>query len=186
MNPGKRSLYINLGLAAGLLMLAAVLWLAPEPPAPYFKPFAHINADSLGHIEILVPGQPPARLQRQDGIWRALGTSAELDPQRLRNVLNILNESVAQEYPATDLDLKEFRLDPPEAVLRLDDHAFHFGANEPLSRRRYVLYMDKLYLLPDTHYPLLSRGLGNLIMQPGNSTDEALPNSVQPNSARTD
>jgi hypothetical protein len=163
MSLHKRSLYINTGLLAGVLALAAVLWL-PEQRALDFKPFAHIDANAVNRIEIIVPQQPPALLQRQDGAWRVLEQpTAEIDEQRLRNVLSILNESVEQSYDAARLDPKEFGLDPPLAALKFDTHIFHFGANESLSGRRYVLYDGKLYLLADTHYPLLSRGIGNLI-----------------------
>lgn len=183
MTPG-RSLYINLGLTAGLLLLAAAVWLAPAPREPYFKPFAHIDAEKLSRIEILVLQQPPALLQRQSGAWIVPDApDAALDPQRLRNLLNILNESVTQAYDAGGLDLKEFGLEPPAIVLKLDDHDFRFGASEPLSRRRYVLYASKLYLLTDTHYPLLSRGLGNLILQQpaaGNGSVQGLPKPAQP------
>lgn len=166
MHPGRRRLYINLGLAAGLLLLAAVARLAPEPRATYFTPFAHIDPDTVSRIEILVPQQPPVLLQRQDGWIASAPPGAALDPQRLRNLLNILNESVTQAYSAAELDLKEFGLDPPAAVLKLDGYTFEFGAGEPLSGRRYVLHENKLYLLTDTHYPLLSRGIGNLLQQP--------------------
>jgi hypothetical protein len=169
MNPGKLKLYINFGLLAAVLALSIVLWLAPEPDTG-LKPFAHINADTLSRIEISVPRLPPAQLQRRDGAWHALApAAAELDAQRLRNLLNLLHESTEPGYEAAHLELKEFGLDPPAATLKLDEHSFQFGASEPLSRRRYVLYSGKLYLLADTHYPLLSRGIGNLLKQPSAS-----------------
>jgi hypothetical protein len=171
MNPGKRSLYINLGLAAGLLLLAAVAWLAPAPRAATFKPFAYIDAERLSRIEISVPRQPLVLLERRNGAWIVSGSpDVALDQQRLRNLLNLLNSSVAQEYAAAGLDLKEFGLDAPAAVLKLDGYEFRFGASEPAGARRYVLHAGKLYLLPDTHYPLLSRGIGNLVLQPPATT----------------
>ncbi|HEX5055151.1 MAG TPA: DUF4340 domain-containing protein [Gammaproteobacteria bacterium] len=174
MNPGKRSLYINLGLAAGLLLLGAVAWLAPPPRAANLKPFAYIDAERLSRIEISVPRQPPALLERHNGMWIVSDSpDVALDQQRLRNLLNLLNETVTQEYGIAGLDLKEFGLDTPAAILKLDDYEFRFGASEPVSRRRYVVHAGKLYLLPDTHYPLLSRGIGNLVLQPpatGNTT----------------
>lgn len=160
----RRSLYINAGLLAGVLGLVAILWLSPERQEPNLHPFTHINADTVSHIEIIVPLQQSALLQRQDGAWRALEPrDAELDVQRLQNVLTILNASAAPGYEAASLDLKEFGLEPPAATLRIDDHSFHFGTIEPLSRRRYVLHGNKLYLLTDNYYPLLSRGIGNLL-----------------------
>jgi hypothetical protein len=178
MEAGNRSLYINAALLAGVLVLAAALWLAPAPDAE-LKPFAHINPDAIDRIEIIVPQQPPALLQRVDGEWRVPGdTSARLDPQRLRNLLNILNVSVDQEYTATDLKLWEFGLEPAAAILKLNDHSLHFGGIEVLSQRRYVLYQAKLYLLADTHYPLLSRGIGNLLAEQAPAvpaTTDAMP-----------
>jgi hypothetical protein len=165
MEATNRSLYINAGLLAAVLALAAVLWLTPKPD-PELKPFAHINPDTISRIEIIVPQQPAALLQRLDGEWRVPGNaSARLDAQRLRNLLNILNVSVEQEYTAADLKLQEFGLEPAAAILKINDDTLYFGATEPLSRRRYVLYGPKLYLLADTHYPLLSRGLGNLLAE---------------------
>jgi hypothetical protein len=173
MEARNSSLYINAGLLAIVLVLAAVLWLAPKPD-PELKPFAHINPDGISRIEIIVAQQPPAQLQRLDGEWRVPGdTSARLDAQRLRNLLNMLNVSVEQEYAAADLKLEEFGLEPAAAILKIDDETLYFGATEPLSGRRYVLYGPKLYLLADTHYPLLSRGVGNLIRQ----VDEADTNN---------
>lgn len=163
MEAGSRSLYINASLLAGVLGLAAILWLAPEPDAG-LKPFAHINPDTISRIEIIVPQQPAALLQRLDGEWRVPGdASARLDAQRLRNLLNILNVAVEQEYTAANFNLQEFGLEPAAAILKINDETLYFGATEPLSRRRYVLYGPKLYLLADTHYPLLSRGIGNLL-----------------------
>lgn len=187
MDPGRRRLYINLGLAGGLLLLAAAVRLAPETPEPHSKPFAHIDADALSRIEILLPGQAPVLLQNRNGEWIAPETPPEaaLDPRRLRNVLNILNEAVTRSYALAGLDLKEFGLDPPAAELKLDGHAFAFGAGEALSGRRYVRYGDRLYLLTDTHYPLLSRGLGNLLQQTaseteGNDPDRTVPEFPEP------
>jgi hypothetical protein len=172
MEARHRSLFINAGLLAGILALLAVLWLAPKPE-PALKPFAHIDAAALSRIEIIVTQQPTALLQRLDGEWRVSGdVSARLDTQRLRNLLNILNVSVEQEYAAADLKLQEFGLEPATVILKLDDHTLYFGATEPLSRRRYVLYSHRLYLLADTHYPLLSRGIGNLLSEPANTTPE--------------
>jgi hypothetical protein len=166
MDSASRSLYINAGLLAGVLALAAILWLAPKTD-PELKPFAHIDQDTIGRIEIIVPQQPAALLQRVDGEWRVPGdASALVDEQRLRNVLNILNVSAEQEYTAADFKLEEFGLEPAAAILKLNDHSVYFGGIEPLSRRRYVLYESKLYLLADTHYPLLSRGIGNLLTGP--------------------
>lgn len=181
MNPARRRLYVNLGLAGGLLLLAVAILLAPDAPEPYSRPFAHINADALSRIEIRVPRQAPVLLQKRDSEWSAPATpEAALDPQRLRNVLSILNETVTQSYVAAELDLKEFGLAPPAAVLKLDGHVFEFGASEALSRRRYVLYGDRLYLLTDTHYPLLSRGLGNLLQQPASETGGNNPGRTVP------
>jgi hypothetical protein len=174
MDLPKRNLYINTGLLTGVLALAAVLWL-PEQRASAFKPFAHINANAVDRIEIIVPQQPPALLQRRNGAWRVFEQPAvEIDAQRLGNVLNILNESVEHAYDAADLDPQEFGLEPPLAILKLGNHIFYFGANEPMSGQRYVLHGNRLYLLADTHYPLLSRGIGNLINEqsPSGNTDE--------------
>jgi hypothetical protein len=183
MNPSKRSLYINLGLAAGLLLLAAVAWLAPAPREAAFKPFAYIDAERLSRIAINLPQQPPALLERRDGTWIVSGNpDLTLDQQRMRSLLNLLNETVTQGYDTTGLDLKEFGLDTPAAILKLDDYEFRFGASEAQSRRRYVLHAGKLYLLSDIHYLLLSRGIGNLLLQtttPGTSFGQELPKSAQ-------
>ncbi len=164
MHPGKRNFYINIGLLAFVVVIAATIWLAPEPDAGS-RPFAHINAETLTRIEIIVPRQPPALLQRRDGIWHAVEPAAELDAQRLRNLLNLLHESAGPGYEIANLDPREFGLEPAAATLKLDEHSFQFGAREALSGRRYVLYGGKLYLMSDTHYPLLSRGIGNLLKE---------------------
>jgi hypothetical protein len=174
MTPGARSLYINLGLLAAVLALAAALWLAPDRDDPVPGPFAHIDVDALQQIQIIIPRQPVTLLRRRDGVWLTPEPAAsELDPQRLRNLLNIVRESVAAAYPAAELGLDEFGLEPPVAVLKLDGHVFLFGADVPLSRRRYVLYEGTLYLLPDMYYPLLSRGIANLLRQPAAANADA-------------
>src|SRR5690606_1572391 len=78
-------------------------------------------------------------------------------------ILNLLTSYATSHYPAGQLDLEEFGLLPPAAVVRFDLAEFDFGATDPLSGKRYVLHDSVLYLIEDFIYPILNTDIGGLV-----------------------
>lgn len=75
---------------------------------------------------------------------------------RVRNLLDLLSTEVDKAYAVDDLDLKQFGLEPPRAIIRFDDTEIQFGKVNPVNLQRYIRVDDKLFLINDQLYPLIS------------------------------
>lgn len=163
-NTIKNRLWINLALAACVAILTLILWLNPGKTPPQSVSLSNLEKAEVQSIHIRIGANPPIILQRGDMDWRLTQPfDIAANTSRVNAILNLLTTHAFARYPADELELEEFGLLPPAAVLRFDGAEFDFGATDPLSRKRYVLHNDALYLVEDFIYPLLSTNIGGLV-----------------------
>jgi hypothetical protein len=79
------------------------------------------------------------------------------------------------------MKLTKYKLDKPRTTIRFGDDTndtlFEFGSANPINRLRYVKVGDRIHLIDDNFYPLVSSQIGTLISQtllPGSDTITAL------------
>jgi len=89
--------------------------------------------------------------------------------KRVKKILIMLSFPYSQSYSAKTLNLAELELQPPKASLHINQEQFLFGATDPISAQRYVLYKGNVYLTEDLVYPLLhsrTQGLADMQLIP--------------------
>lgn len=165
-NTIKTRLWTNIALIAGVAILALILWLNPGKIPQQSVPLSTLNKSEVKSIEIFVGAKPPVKLKKRNGDWQLVEPfNITANTSRVNAVLNLLTTYAVSQYPAAELNLEEFGLLPPEAVIRFDQAEFDFGGTDPLNRKRYVLHNRTLYLIEDFVYPLLNTNIGGLVSQ---------------------
>jgi len=82
---------------------------------------------------------------------------------RVQTLLGLLQMPVSQSYATDELDLAQFDLNPARASIRFNDKEIRFGKSNPVNNKRYILSENRIYLLDDTLYPLVSAEAASLV-----------------------
>ncbi|HUW51240.1 MAG TPA: DUF4340 domain-containing protein [Sulfuricella sp.] len=162
----KPRIWLNLGLAALVIVLALLVWLKPKPAAqPEFKLTALASA-GINHITIEKNGQPATVLQKTPAGWRLIAPfKARADEEMVRRVLEITAATSLQRFPATDLG--RFQLDQPLLRLTLDGQEISFGMQNPLTGEVYAAANGGVY-------PIAPRYLAHVLKIPADFAARAL------------
>lgn len=94
---------------------------------------------------------------RQGETW--LMTQPETSPakpERMTELRALAILDVLGSYDANALDLSTKGLTPPQLSVWLNETRIDFGILNPANQRRYVLVGDRLHLIADNIYPILS------------------------------
>lgn len=95
-------------------------------------------------------------LQREGEGWRLVHPrQAAADEHRVAQLLAVARAPVLKRFQAGP-DLAQFGLDPPTAVLQIDDTRLTFGDRDPTQNYRYVLFDDEVRVIDDVYFNLLS------------------------------
>lgn len=142
----KRSLLINLALAAFVAALAAWMALRPgETPAPQV-PLTHLKRDQIAEIRIQRRNLPEFVLEKVDGQWfQRQPFPARADTTQIGRLVDLVSATASQTLPATDLG--RFDLDDPFARVTLGPETFAFGSVNEMTTEQYVLAGDRVFLL---------------------------------------
>jgi len=158
----SKRLLLNLLLVLVLSILIGLAFFSPrETVAP--SAFSQLEYNMVDSIIIEHKQQRTSIKKSVDGWQITEPFLVEADEFRIQAILNILSESAATHYDITAADYKKFSLNPPLATLTLNQQRFLFGATSPVNDQRYVLTNNKLFLISDTHFALISSGFKNII-----------------------
>lgn len=135
-----------------------------------------LEADSINAIEIAHRDRYVV-LKKIDGRWRMTRPiHIAANTFRINSLLKLLNTPVHASYDIAQLDLAKFQLQPARTSIRVSDGSdealIEFGSSNPVNRLRYVKAGERMYLIEDNFYPLVSSQIGTLI------SPKLLPDSV--------
>ena len=170
----SRSL-LNLTLVLVAISLGLVVFYKPglEPEAAP-QSVTTLDPDAVSSIHVTRTIREPLRFIRHGDSWMLVG-----DPElpasefQIPSLLSILQATTTRSYPAASLDLEATGLQPPQAVLTLDDTVFSIGLTAALDNKRYIQLEDTVYLVDDKYQHLLNGGRTNFIgrkLLPANSS----------------
>ncbi|MCG8323871.1 MAG: DUF4340 domain-containing protein, partial [Thiotrichales bacterium] len=154
----RSRLLINLVLL--LFIVAAVLFLSftetnDEAVAPVL--LSDTDPDQITSIIIQRRDKDEVRFEKHDGGWQMQAPyRARAHQTRIDAMLRLLSAGSAAALAVAQLDLANLKLDAPDVVLKLNNEEFAFGDINPLDKKRYVLYEDKVHLIHDTLHPQLT------------------------------
>ena len=75
---------------------------------------------------------------------------------RIKHLLNLLETPILKSYDIDELALESYGLKPPRASIRYNDIEILFGNTNPVNNWRYLQTENKLLLVYEEIYPLLS------------------------------
>ena len=159
----KRQLWINLGLALGVVVLAWLVFFKSEKlaDADLYK-LSNVKAAQVDSIRISVASQPRITLVKKQNVWFLTEPlNARADPIRVESLLGVLTAQSEKRFAAKDL--ARYELDKPLAQLQLGTQNFAFGGVQPLSNQLYVLTNDAVYLISPVYFLDLSKPATALI-----------------------
>ncbi|MCK4709757.1 MAG: DUF4340 domain-containing protein [Gammaproteobacteria bacterium] len=153
---------LNIGLVIFLAILISIAVLSGKKDKliPAFSP---LNINEIFSVKIM-SGESNIELIKSDTKWKIIKPfDIEADDFRIDAIVNIISTKEETHYTVAKADLKKYSLDPPKATLILNQQEFLFGTTSSVNNKRYVLTNNKLFLVDDTFYPLMSSGYKNLI-----------------------
>ncbi|HHJ80919.1 MAG TPA: hypothetical protein ENJ65_04725 [Candidatus Tenderia electrophaga] len=147
--------WLNLVLLLAVLLLAALVYFEPGKQVPQVD-LLSVNPAELQQIEIKVPGRQEVILQRRQGQWY-LQSPVEVaaDAFMVGQILSFLSQPSLQRYPAVDLDLTKYGLQPARVSLVVDGLELDFGRVNPLNSHLYVKVADVMHMVLQNEISML-------------------------------
>jgi len=145
---------INLTLA----LLVAVLLTLHLWPGGTSAPdrLTRLGADEVSMVRVERGKRLRLALQRGESGWRMTHPhDTAVDGTRVRQLLAIAGAPVQHALPA-DAAPARYGLEPPKAVLQLDQLRLQFGDRDLTQSSRYVLVGSRIKVIDDVFFNLLS------------------------------
>ena len=119
--------------------------------------------ETVEELSITLPGQPSIviRAENEAGkIWSIVEPiQARANQKSLQQLLTLLGEPVLSEYSAEGKPLAEYGLEAEAIIVRFNTVVYRLGNLNPVNHLRYILLKDRLLLVDEAVYELLSRGV---------------------------
>ena len=145
---------VNLALAL-LTVSLLILHLWPTQ-ATARKPLTGLAQAEISQIRVERADRLQLALQRAEKGWRmTYPREAAADERRVQQLLAIARAPVQHEF-AVDAGPDRYGLSKPGAVLQLDGLRLLFGDRDPSQDSRYVLVNDRIRVIDDLYFNLLS------------------------------
>jgi hypothetical protein len=123
--------------------------------------------ESVDEVTIMLPGQTPIRLESGQPDWHIVAPlEVKADSRYLQQLFTLLSEPVLAEYAAADQDLAAFDLTDKAIRVRFNQVEYALGSLNPVTHRRYVLFNQRILLVNEAVYELLSRGVDGFREKP--------------------
>lgn len=160
----KASYLTNLSL---IIILAGLYWFNNHTTehADLTTRLTNTNSNAIRHITISQANRADIVLDKIVDQWQlSAPLIAHANPTRINLLLSLLNIKTERQLAVTlGQDLSPFGLTENSTHLTLGQKHFKFGSIEPISKQRYVLHNEILYLLEDRVSPLLNTNASSFI-----------------------
>lgn len=147
----RRPLRQNLVLAGIVALAAAAVWLVVRrEQAVIQQPLTAIDTAQTRELRVRSGEGPARRFERRGGVWwmrEPYELPAHADA--IGRLLAIARAAPRSRHARAQFDLSRIGLDPPQAVLELDDSPIAFGLTDAIRGDRYVLSGQTVALMPD-------------------------------------
>ncbi len=146
----RKPLLVNGILLLLTLLLGGMVWLTigqqkPDHPVP----LTSLLPEQITLIEIQNSNGADIRLERKEGIWMMTKPSeAKANSARIDGLLQIAQAVSISRFQAPD-DLSEYGLNPPQAVLTINQTRIEMGTANPINHRRYLHVGNEIHLIND-------------------------------------
>jgi hypothetical protein len=123
-------------------------------------PLSPVDVDRI----IIRHNQRIIELNKEESKWHMLKPiSIDANSFRIDTLLKMLEGSSHASYPVSELDLGKYGLEEADTAISFNDHTIDFGIVNPVNGYRYVRSGNKVHLIDDHFYPLVSSQTGTLV-----------------------
>ena len=157
-------LLTNLMLLVIVITLGFFIYLKKNEPLDNHR-LTLLEKNSITQIEIRHRARVTT-LEKSGKHWR-MTQPIKIDANdfRINTLLDMLASTSLATYPAATLALEKYELDSVQTSITFNDTTIAFGSVNPVNHNRYVMIGDRVHLVADMYYPLISSQLGALISQ---------------------
>ena len=147
----KRQLWLNLGMASGVGVLAWLVFFKPDATETTQFPLSTLSAPSIQEIVIHPAQKPRLVLSKRSGNWMLTEPFvARADAARIDNLLGLLSATSERKLPVQDL--ARYELEKPLASVKIGPQEFIFGGAHPLTNQLYVQTQGAVYLISPVYF----------------------------------
>lgn len=156
---------LNIFLLLVLGSLIGFFIMDDEPPIPISR-LTSLELNEITRITIPRDGRPDIVISNtrtaqndnnNESVWRMQQPYAiKAHAFRVNTLLKLSQAITDNNYATSDLNLADYGLDNPRARIIFNNTEIRFGKSNPLNNKRYLLSNNRLSLLADEIYPLVS------------------------------
>lgn len=137
-------------------------------------PLTTLAEDAVTSIRIEHPDQPAIKLEKDGMLWKLTEpVQAPTDLFQVASLVNLATLETRRTLKASEVQLPELKLEPPQFTITLNDQALAFGDIEPFEYRRYVKVGDTVALIDDPSAITVDADYSELVAK------EILPGSAE-------
>jgi len=165
----QKYLVLN-GLLLGSIL--SLLWFINQPSTQnrivslYDEAMGHeIHSISIYHQQILKqkPHSTRIEIKKIAGKWQIIKPiRADADTKKIQHLMTLLSDSISAHYPVKGKDLSLFGLDKERVSVSFNQIKIEFGSLNPITHKRYLRKGETIYIVSETVYGLLVRGVDRL------------------------
>jgi len=155
------------------LVTAVVIYLNKKNTAIETQNLSSLKIDEI--TEIRIPREQDKDIvfnKAEDANWYMLKPyQVKAHQFRIKTLLGLTQTVIQKSYDTDSLNLSDYSLDHPRARIIFNTTEISFGKINPVNNKRYLLAENKLSLLDDQIYPLVSAQASSFIdlaLLPGN------------------
>jgi len=159
----KSRLLLNIALLALVAALMLVVYNSTERNADRLAPLTRLSPDAIGDIRIR-HNQHETVLHKQGDRWiMTQPIRVDANDFRVGTLLKLLTTSSQADYAIAGLDLAQYGLEQAGTSIRFNTTDIAFGISNPVNGLRYVRIGERMHLIDDSFFPLLSSQTGALV-----------------------
>ncbi len=156
-------LLLNIMLLALTIALTMIVYNSADKDADKVTQLTTLAPDAVHDIQIR-HNQHETVLHKQDGGWEMMQPiNIKANDFRIDTLLKLLTATSQADYSIDGLDLSKYGLDQLATSIRFNETEIAFGISNPVNGLRYVRVGERMHLIDDSFYPLLSSQTGALV-----------------------
>lgn len=155
---------VNLSLLV-FLILAVTLFINAKDSENSTLRLTSLDINKIKNIEIHKANKPNIIfIKKPDNIWYMTKPyQVKAHQFRLNTLLGLTQAPVREAHDAAALNLADYALDKPRAHITFNETDILFGKTNPINNKRYLLAENKMLLINDQTYPLVSAHASSFI-----------------------
>ncbi len=156
-------LFVNLGLLLLVVALGYFVVTSEDKNSETLSTLTAIKTESINSITIR-HNKRIINIEKNNTHWRLTSpVDIAANDFRIRTILKLLSTVSHSEYAADSLELEKYGLAPAKTSITFNKLQVDFGMINPINNYRYVKINNKVHLIDDHHFPLLSSQTGTLV-----------------------